>query len=88
MCQCAGAVKFLLSISIYTVMDRKVSPLECIGLGLPLSTNLHSDLHASIDFFRASLIIDTELENIAILELKGARFDAGVGESRMVEERA
>ena len=44
--------------------------LECIRLGLPLSTNLHSDLHASIDLFRASLIIDAELEDITVLELE------------------
>lgn len=62
--------------------------LERIRLSLPLSANLYSDFHASIDFFRASLIVDAELKNIAVLELKRARFDASVGEPRMVEERA
>jgi hypothetical protein len=66
----------------------KGNGLERIRLSLPLSTDLHSDLDTSVDFFRASLVIDAELENIAVLELERAGFDASVGESHMIEEGA
>ena len=76
------------SVSAPQTENHRVDPLEGIRLSLPLSTNLHSDLYASVDFFRTSLIINAELEDVTVLELECTRFDASVRESHMVEESA
>lgn len=57
-----------------------------MGSSLPFATNLDFDLDASVYFLLAALVVDAELDDIAIFERKRPRFDVGVGQPHMVEE--
>lgn len=50
--------------------ERKRSILECVGLHLPLPPNFNSDLDALVNILCTTLVIDAELENIAVFDSK------------------
>lgn len=60
--------------------------LERVGSGLPFSPNLYFNFHTAIDLLLPSLIIDTQLNDIAVLQCKRSRFDVGVREPNMIEK--
>ena len=57
--------------------EGKSHVLECIGRSLPLATNLDTDTDTFVDVFRTTLIVDAELESVAVFELECARVLVG-----------
>lgn len=51
------------------MFDDVKDALERIGLRLPFSSHFDTDLNASVDLLGSALIVDTELEDIAIVEV-------------------
>lgn len=60
--------------------------LEVVGTCLPSSTNLDPHLDRPIDLLRSALIVDSELNDIAIFEWKGLRFLARRGEANVIQK--
>jgi len=56
---------------------KKSHALECISGSLPLATYFDTDTDAFVDVFCATLIVDAELESVAVFELKCARVLVG-----------
>lgn len=65
-----------------------MNALEVIGRVLPVAADLDLDLDAAVDLLLAALVVDAELDDVAVFERKGARLDVGVGEADVVEECA
>lgn len=70
------------------VVEEKGDALEGGGSVLPVAADLDLDLDAAVDFLLAALIIDAELDDVAVFQWKGARLDIGVCEPGVVEECA
>ena len=58
---------FVLDISFWLDVQALDSLLELVGCSLPIPSKLDSHLDTSIHIFLAALIIDTQLEYIAVL---------------------
>ena len=56
---------------------KRSDVLECISGSLPFATYLDTDTNAFVDVFCATLIVDAELESVAVFELKCARVLVG-----------
>lgn len=55
---------------------------------MPASVKLDTHLDTAIYFFRAALIVDPELEDVAVPEREGTGLAAGGAETDVVEEGA
>lgn len=62
--------------------------LESIGACLPFSANFNFDLDAFVNILCTALIVDTELEDIAVLDLERPALCIGGAETDMVEKGA
>lgn len=52
---------------------RSRNLLECVGTRLPLAPDLDAHLDAAVHLLSAALVVDTELEDVAVLEQLRAR---------------
>lgn len=70
--------------------ERKLKEclLELIRPLLPLPVQLYSHFDASVDLLRASLIIDTQLKDVAVLDAEWATLHIRPAQPQMVEEGA
>ena len=77
--QCVGTTskKNVKQGNCHDAKEGKGHVLECIGGSLPLATNLDTDTDTFVDVFRTTLIVDAELESVAVFELECARVLVG-----------
>lgn len=66
----------------------EASSLEGIRAGLPLSAHFNTDLDALVNVLCAPLVIDTKLEDVAVLHRERPALRVGRAEPDVVQERA
>lgn len=66
----------------------ETSALVCIDALLPGTVELDADLDAAIHGLRAALVVDAELEHVAIAKGKGSTLGVGSAEANSPEKRA
>lgn len=74
---CIRALELRLRLAQVLKVMMKEYILERIDTRLPFATKLYTHLHTSVDLFRATLIVDTKLENVTVLDRIGTRFCVG-----------
>ncbi len=67
--------------------ERDNNALEGICSGLPLPTKLNPDLYRLVDILCSTLVINTELKDITILDLVRPRLCIGWRKSDVIQER-
>lgn len=68
--------------------ERNFHLLECICGCLPLAAYLNTNTDAFVYVFGTTLIVDTELESVAVLKLEWARVLRGSREANVIEKCA
>jgi hypothetical protein len=67
---------------------NEMNALEFIGLALPFAADFDAYFYASVNFLVSALVIDSELDNISIMEFGRAGLDVRSRETGVVEERS